>query len=130
MLLTFAMLFITKVLYLHHNFKYPFWLTGTHMMASLGLAALVVHVIDREENLLAWKDRVEIVAPFSVLGALAIVFGNAALMFLYPALSNALMDSSQPLGCVLCGYLLSGTRYTRETYLTLIPISLAWAGMI
>eukprot|EP00392_Amoebophrya_sp_AT5.2_P001109 g1111.t1 len=61
-----ALLNITKWIYVVYEFKYPLWMTTSHMLASYAMAAVMIFVLDLvpARRKLDFKEQVFIVAPF------------------------------------------------------------------
>eukprot|EP00392_Amoebophrya_sp_AT5.2_P005793 g5803.t1 len=116
---------VTKWVYVQHKFKYPIWLTGTHMLMSFVAAyvALFVFRIVPEEKrvVLTLKQQVFWIAPFSCAGAMSLGAANMALVYLYPSF-HAMLQNSTPLWTVVCAVLLQKKRFNLAAYLALIPV--------
>ena len=116
-------------IYVHYHFKYPLWLTATHMVASYLMAALMIFKLGmapKNRRILSFKEQVFVVAPFSMLGAASIACGNMALVFLYPSFHEMLQNTT-PFWTVVCSMLFVGKRFNNAAYFSLIPVTLGGA---
>jgi len=113
----------TKWVYVHHNFKYPLFLSGTHMLMSYLAAAagLFVFKLVQDPVKLSFREQVFTVAPFSAAGALSLGCSNAALVHLYPSFHQMLQNSG-PIWTVLTAMVLQQKRFNAAAYLCLIPV--------
>ncbi|CAD7926464.1 unnamed protein product [Amoebophrya sp. A120] len=119
-----ALLNITKWIYVVYSFKYPLWMTCTHMIASYLMASLMIFGFDMVpvRRRLTFREQVFVVAPFSILGAASIACGNAALVFLYPSFHEMLQNTT-PFWTVVCSMIFAGKRYNVAAYFALIPVT-------
>ncbi|CAD7949024.1 unnamed protein product [Amoebophrya sp. A25] len=119
-----ALLNITKWIYVMYHFKYPLWMTATHMVASYLVASVMIFVFDwvPARRKLSLKEQAFTVAPFSLLGAASIACGNAALVFLYPSFHEMLQNTT-PFWTVVCSVIFAGKSYNNGAYLALIPVT-------
>merc|ERR1712151_1012403 len=119
---------MTKYIYVTWKFKYPIWLTATHMVASFGMSAIAIHGCKLVPNrrVLSFKEQVQKVAPFGLLGASSIACGNTALVYLYPSLHEMLQNST-PAFTLIFSRLLVGKAYNTAAYASLVPITFGGA---
>ncbi|CAD7944076.1 unnamed protein product [Amoebophrya sp. A120] len=116
---------VTKWLYVEHHFRYPVWLTGTHMLMSYVAASVglfVFEIVPRETRpILTMRQQLFLITPFSCAGALSLGAANMALVYLYPSF-HAMLQNSTPLWTVLSAMVFQGKRFNRSAYLALIPV--------
>ncbi|CAD7960335.1 unnamed protein product [Amoebophrya sp. A25] len=123
-----ALVNITKWLYVEYHFKYPIWLTSTHMLMSLAASSLGLfglpcifgtsggpcRLIPEEERVrLTLRQQVVIIAPFSICGALSLGAANFALIYLF---FHAMLQNTTPIWAVLCAKLFQGKIFNWPAY--------------
>ncbi|CAD7924540.1 unnamed protein product [Amoebophrya sp. A120] len=123
-----ALVHITKWIYVEHHFKYPLWLTVSHMVTSYIMAVVLIFGFDWVPNRrrVSFYDQLFLIAPFSFLGAASIGCGNISLVHLYPSFHQMLQNTS-PLWTFACSVLFFGKQYNGAAYWSLIPVCLGGA---
>jgi len=111
---------MTKWVYVKHAFKYPFFLTASHMAASYIFAHTAIHWCHlsgapEQRRILSLREQVFVVAPFSLLGAASIACANVALVFLYPSFHEMLQNCS-PFWTMVLAILLQKKRFSTAGY--------------
>lgn len=114
---------LTKWLYVEYSFRYPLFLTGTHMLTSYAASAMALFVFKMVPNppKLPLKEQVMLIAPFSIAGAASLGCANMALVYLYPSFHQMLQNTT-PIWTVLCAMALQGKRYNTATFFCLVPV--------
>jgi hypothetical protein len=70
---------------------------------------------------LSIKEQLHQIIPFSILGGLAIICGNFALIHIFPSL-NEMLQCSTPIVVLLLSILFNGTRYNLYSYLAIVLV--------
>lgn len=118
-----SLLNITKWIYVTYNYRFPLFLTATHMVGSYIFAFFAIHIFKLcpDRRILSLKEQIYTVAPFSLMGAASIACGNMALVHLYPSFHEMLQNST-PIWTVLAAVILQRKQYNWMTWVSMIPV--------
>uniref|UniRef100_M4DJU1 Sugar phosphate transporter domain-containing protein n=1 Tax=Brassica campestris TaxID=3711 RepID=M4DJU1_BRACM len=117
-----GVLLLNKYLLFYYGFRYPIFLTMTHMLSCAAYSSAVINIagIVPRQHILSRRQFLKILA-LSAIFCLSVVCGNTSLRYI-PVSFNQAIGATTPFFTAVFSFLITCKTESTEVYLALLPV--------